>query len=128
MWGETPRSFRWLRVHIRNLPHESQTSRLLNEWKPNEWGNVEELLAATVNELRAANHLFLKANVKKGTHIPEPQMVRRPDPAAEEDRRRPASPEELAAALKIGPGRVRYSPKNDDTETTSLGRRRVEEA
>lgn len=42
------------------------------------WGVAEYLLAAAVEQIDAGNRLFLMANVKKGTRIPEPVEIPRP--------------------------------------------------
>jgi len=96
---------------VKGLPPESTTARLLGAPKPGDWTNTEELLAATVNELRASRYLFVRAHVKKGTSVPEPTMIRRPGAVRGEDRKRPATAEELARALGKGPGVIRYTPR-----------------
>jgi hypothetical protein len=64
-----------------------------------------------VNEIRTSNFYFVKAHTKKGSHVPEPKVIRRPTGAGEQDRKRPFTAEELARALGKGPGVIRYTPK-----------------
>ncbi len=77
------------------------------------WSNVEELLAAVVEELRHSSYLFVKAHTKKGHHVPEPKPIRRPGADGRHHRKRPTSAEELAAAIGRGAGTVRYTPRTE---------------
>lgn len=96
---------------LRGLPLESLVARELGAHKPGDWSNTDELLAAAIYEHRLANFYFVKANAKRGTHVPEPKPIRRPDGAARQNRPRPASAEELAAKLGMSGGVVTYTPK-----------------
>lgn len=62
---------------MKALPRESALVRALDPqgWS---WGVSEYLLAAAVEQIDAGNRLFLMANVKKGTRIPEPVEIPRP--------------------------------------------------
>lgn len=88
-------SARRLRVLIRHLPRESALVRAVHG-PVADWGPVEHLLAAAVDELAAANWLFVSANLPE--HADQPQ---RPEPVArpgQEPAETPAAtPEQIAA-------------------------------
>lgn len=97
---------------MNGLPLESRTARELGAPKPGAWGNVEELLAGVIDELRIQAFYFVKANTRKGAIVPEPKMVRRPHELTGENRPKPLTGDALVAALgRKGIGRVRYTPK-----------------
>lgn len=112
VWGqERPRSFRWLEVHVLNLPNESETARAFGAYKPGDWTNADELAMGLFNEAQLTNYILLVANSAKGTSIPKPTMIRRPGGVPEQNRPKVATAEELATALRMGPGIVDYTPK-----------------
>jgi hypothetical protein len=88
-------SARRLRVLIRHLPRESALVRAVHG-PVADWGPVEHLLASTVDELAAANWLFVSANLPEHADAPpRPEPVGRP---GEEPAETPsASPEQIAA-------------------------------
>lgn len=101
---------------MNGLPLESRTARELGAPKPGGWGNPEELLAGVIDELRISSYYFVKANSKKGAIVPEPKMVRRPSELTGENRPKPLTGDALVAALgKKGLGRVRYTPKTNES-------------
>lgn len=119
MWG-APVSFRRLWNLTFGLPIESNLQRANGAHKPGDpvigWSNVEELLAATVNELRGANYLFVKAHTKPGAHVPEPKTITRPGADGGQDKKRPLRGAALAEALKGRGLTVRYTPKKSPEE------------
>lgn len=85
---------RRLRVLIRHLPRESALVRAVHG-PVADWGPVEHLLASTVDELAAANWLFVSANLPEHADAPpRPEPVHRPgvEPAEPET----ATPEQIA--------------------------------
>jgi hypothetical protein len=104
---------RRLLVLTRNLPLESNTARKLGAHKPGDWDLEAELTARVVDELSIANYLYVKSHVRKGTVVREPKPIPRPSSVTGEDRKRPATAEELARFIGRGKGRgiVRYAPK-----------------
>lgn len=81
------------------------------------WSNVEELLAGVIEVVASVRKVLILANSKKGTNVPD-LKVPRPAGVTGEDRKRPATGEELARALgkrmgspSAGAGVVRYTPK-----------------
>lgn len=106
-------SFHRLAVLVSRLPVESETARSLGAPRPGEWTATDHLLALVADQLAIGNHFFLLAHVKKGTSVPKPKMVPRPGDVTTETKRRPATAEELAAALGRTKGLVRYHPKGE---------------
>lgn len=96
------------------MPLESQTARLLGAPRPDEASVEAHLLAAVYNAVRGQTYAFVKAHTKKGTIVPEPRPIRLPVRGDEQHKARPATPEELAAALgRGGRGTVRYEAKSE---------------
>lgn len=86
---------RRLRVLIRYLPRDSALVRAVHG-PVADWGPVEHLLASTVDELAAANWLFVSANLPENADSPpRPDPVSRP--GAEPVETQSASPEQIAA-------------------------------
>jgi len=113
IYGPEAITLRRLEGLVNGLPLESRTARELGAPKPGGWGNLEELLAGVIDELRISSYYFVKAHSKKGAIVPEPKMVRRPSELTGEDKPKPLKGEALVAALaKKGIGRVRYTPKD----------------
>jgi len=100
-------------VLVTQLPLESQTARHKGAPRPGGWTQETELLAGVVDLLIIGNYLFTKAHTKKGTTVPKPERVRRPDAARQVHKRRPFTAEELAAKLGRSRGVVRYHPKTE---------------
>lgn len=110
------------------LPLESRTARALGATKPGDWTVSDYLLALIADEVRAGNYLFVKAHAKKGAIVQEPKPLPRPSTGEEEERKRPASAEELVDFVAKRKGRttprrsrgiVRYVPKEPRSEEVS---------
>lgn len=99
---------------VRGLPLESRTARTLGAHKPGDLTAYEllslDLEAIAAEILSGANWLFIKAHVKKGTHVPDPLKIPRVWRETGEDTKRQSTPEEVAAFFgsRI---QVRYTPK-----------------
>lgn len=96
---------------IAGLPLNSAFGRKLGARET--WGNVEELLAALIEQVDAGNRLLYRINSKRGTKQPDPIKVPRPsgrdgetDPVPK--KRRPATSEEL---VKFFGGAARFTGK-----------------
>lgn len=67
---------RRLHAFVYGLPKDSSTFRALD---PNKgWTQTDELIASLIQVVDEGNRLFLAANVKQGTRLPEPIQIRRP--------------------------------------------------
>lgn len=117
IWGPEPISFRRLSSLVLGLPIESRTARALGAPAPGSWTNVEELLAGIVEVMGDFRNLFVMAN--RDPKKPKPRLpevrIRRPGDPREQDRKRPATSEELARFLSRR-GRVRYHRKTEIAE------------
>lgn len=116
MFGPEQITARRLRVLIQGLPLESRTARALGAPKPGEPSGADllalDLAAIGVELLSGANYLFVKANVKRGTHVPDPLKIPRVWRETGEDKKRPSTPAEVAAFFGSRL-QVRYTPKGE---------------
>lgn len=95
VWGPGPISARRFRSLVRGLPQDSALSRELNpEWSG--WGNVEELLATTIEVVDLGNRILHAAYCKE-PH-PDPIEIRRPGRTPE--RPKMATSEEMVSFFK----------------------------
>ena len=92
LWGSQPLGVRRLLSLISGLPRTSALTRAAN----GEWTQEDELLATIVDIIGVSNHMFLQANSKKGTLLPEPIHYPRPD-EIDEDTRVQSSPDDVRA-------------------------------
>lgn len=88
---------------------------------PGQWGNVEELLAATVEVLADFRRVFILAQPRpKGRGKPNVPEVRVPRPAKsggqDREKPKPATSAELAAFMGARGVVIDYTPKPNDTE------------
>ena len=93
LWGESPLGVRRLLSLMKGLPKDSALQRAAG----NDWTQEDELLASIVDVLNVSNHLFLKANTKAGTTIPEPGYYPRPWENPDGTSRTLSSPDEARA-------------------------------
>lgn len=107
---------RRFRSLVAGLPKDSATARALDP-HGGHWPTDTELMAQVVDSLSILNVNFVRANSKKGTSVPNPSFVPRPDLPEEAvaaiasgtaPKRRMSSPDEMRAFFG---GSVRYSPK-----------------
>jgi hypothetical protein len=77
------------------------------------WTIERELAASTVELLSVLIRLFVQANAKKGSKLPDAITIPRPTEPTPESERRPATPAELTAFVQAHGGKVRHVPKAD---------------
>jgi len=86
---------------------------------PGQWGNAEELLAATVEVLADFRRVFILAQPRpKGRGKPNVPEVRVPRPkrgAGQDEKQKPATSAELAAFMGARGVVIDYTPKPNDT-------------
>ena len=92
VWGPEPISGRRFRSLITALPADGAFGREVSP--PQQWGNVEELLATTIEVIDFGNRILHEAYCAK-PH-PDPIQIIRP---GTEPERRNATPDELRAFL-----------------------------
>lgn len=86
---------------------------------PDQWGNLEELLAGLLEVQHDARNLFVAAHADPKKPRPSLKDLHVPRPGEEPDQtRRVATAEELAQFVK-GRGIVRYSPKAPELESSN---------
>ena len=66
LWGSKPLGARRLLALVSGLPKDSALSRAAG----GDWTQEDELLATIVDLVGMSNHMFLQANSKKGTTLP----------------------------------------------------------
>lgn len=88
------------------LPLESETVRAVTDQPASAWNRTDMLLAHVLESLDSGHRIWLKVYGKKGQPDPPPLRIEYPGRReATKPRRRPSSPQEIAAFL--GRGRVR---------------------
>lgn len=74
LWGKRPMGARRIWALIKGIPRDSALYRAAGD----DWSQEDELLATIVDFIGVSNHLFLQANVKQGTVLPELGRFPRP--------------------------------------------------
>lgn len=99
LWGREPLSVRRFGVLVGQLPADSATVRTIAPEA--RWGDLEELMATTVEVIDAGNRLFYSAHTERATAPLEPIVIRRPW-RKDEEREKPvmATSEEMVAFFR----------------------------
>ena len=105
LWGTHPVSMRRLRHLVAGLPKDSAFFRSAYPEAAN-WTQTHELLATLIEVTDAVHLRHLSAITKRGTRLPKPLSITRPN--VKPKQRRKATADDLK---KIFGGAVRYVPK-----------------
>lgn len=97
LYGERSISTRRVVNLVRWLPPEAAVWRALEQ----SWSTGEELQALTIELLDSIRRLYIQANTKKGTKLPEPIEIRRPWTPKNATRKSGTTLREMIGTMKL---------------------------